>query len=432
MSQDNLFMILNFDVKKQIITRTDQNQVVANSKNYLKAKFSFTEEWQGKKTALFKHKSQNLVYELWLDENDTCFVPWEVIKSGSFFVSVVCGELITTSNACVDVDDSGFNGDKFHPTDPTPSVYSQILKIAQSVRDDADAGKFNGKDGAGAKITEGENILVLMEQEGVYKISFNNDGTFALANSVYSKSEIDNALNLKADKTALSSYATTAALNLKADKTALDTLATKTELEKGLNEKQAKGNYALKSEIPDVSNFATTAALNLKADKTALSSYATTAALDLKADKTALSSYATTDALNAKADKTALDNLVTKTELEAHETTAAAELAKKEDRPVIITLTSESVEMAPNHIFRAEELASVTITLPAAFDDDFISKIDFTSGATAAAFTAPDTIKWSGDDVVDNAFVPVANKRYSIFVYYDGVFVRAISKGILL
>ena len=365
MSEDNLFMILNFDVKKQIITRTDQNQVVANSKNYLKAKFSFTEEWQGKKTALFKHKSQNLVYELWLDENDICFVPWEVIKSGSFFVSVVCGELITTSNACVDVDDSGFNGDKFHPTDPTPTVYSQILKIAQSVRDDADAGKFNGKDGAGAKITAGENILVLTEQEGVYNISFNNDGTFALANSVYSKSEIDNALNLKADKTALSSYATTDAL-------------------------------------------------------------------DLKADKTALSSYATTAALNAKADKTALDNLVTKTELEAHETTAAAELAKKEDRPVIITLTSESVEMAPNHIFRAEELASVTITLPAAFDDDFISKIDFTSGATAAAFTAPDTIKWSGDDVVDNAFVPVANKRYSIFVYYDGVFVRAISKGISL
>lgn len=47
-------MYLNFNIKNQMITRTDFPTVVARSQNYLKARFSFSEEWADTiKTAIF-------------------------------------------------------------------------------------------------------------------------------------------------------------------------------------------------------------------------------------------------------------------------------------------------------------------------------------------------------------------------------------------
>lgn len=62
--------------------------------------------------------------------------------------------------------------------------------------------------------------------------------------------------------TALQSYTETDPI-YSADK---PNLATKTELQNGLDGKQDKGNYALKSEIPDIYNLATKSELNTKQD----------------------------------------------------------------------------------------------------------------------------------------------------------------------
>ena len=96
----------------------------------------------------------------------------------------------------------------------------------------------------------------------------------------------------------------------------------------------------------------------------------------------------------------------------------------------VIKLTETSVELATNTIYNAEEMVALYITFPQV-DEQYVSQLNFTSGATATAFTAPDTIKWIGNDVSDNAFVPLTNKRYAIMFYFDGVNVRGAIQGVV-
>lgn len=133
-------MDIVFDVKNQILVRTDANNIVADSKNYLRAIFNFSSDWQGKtKTATFK--SNNLVYSQILDESNSCDVPWEVINSGYMEVSVFGGDLITTNPVLVKIISSGYvQGETTKP--PTPDVYTQILdKVSRIETGDVDYDK---------------------------------------------------------------------------------------------------------------------------------------------------------------------------------------------------------------------------------------------------------------------------------------------------
>lgn len=94
-----------------------------------------------------------------------------------------------------------------------------------------------------------------------------------------------------------------------------------------------------------------------------------------------------------------------------------------------VNFTTTSVELRDDTVYSTGETSALTITLPTT-NATFTSQLNFTSGATATAFTAPDTIKWAGDDITDNAFVPAANKRYSVIFYSDNVNVRAIVQGV--
>lgn len=127
-------MELLFKIENQHIKRTDNNYIVSGSKGYLKAKFSFvTEEWltDDIKTAIFK-KGDTVVHVIL--NNDECVVPWEVIKCPSFQVSVFTGsgELITADSATVLVQKSGYV-DGGPPSDPTPTVYDQIIDMVKRI-----------------------------------------------------------------------------------------------------------------------------------------------------------------------------------------------------------------------------------------------------------------------------------------------------------
>lgn len=91
------------------------------------------------------------------------------------------------------------------------------------------------------------------------------------------------------------------------------------------------------------------------------------------------------------------------------------------------TLTANT-QLASNTVYSAGELASVTLTLPAV-DTKFISEIHFTSGATATTFAFPSGNRFDGEDCDNGVFVPVANKRYSIMFFYDGMRVCGIVYG---
>ena len=119
--------MLEFSVKNQIIERTDNFKVVADSRNYLQARFSFSEEWENEITAIFG--TGDSYYNVILEDN-ACVVPWEVIKAPFFSVSVVCGDRITANTVSVEVERSGYLVGKT-PAEPTPDVYAQILNSAK-------------------------------------------------------------------------------------------------------------------------------------------------------------------------------------------------------------------------------------------------------------------------------------------------------------
>lgn len=118
-------MQLEFKVNEQTLTLTSKQSVVANSLNYLDAKFTFSEEWKNAvKTAVFVSPTEEIFKQIL--ENDMCEVPWEVIGNPGFRVSVFGGNRITTNEVAVNVGESGpLDGE--NPSEPTPSVYEQLI-----------------------------------------------------------------------------------------------------------------------------------------------------------------------------------------------------------------------------------------------------------------------------------------------------------------
>lgn len=101
------------------------------------------------------------------------------------------------------------------------------------------------------------------------------------------------------------------------------------------------------------------------------------------------------------------------------------------DTTKVAELTAE-VTLADKTIFRGAEIASITVTLPDNFSDTFLCEIDFSSGEEATAFTIADTVKWTGDDIADGAFVPMTNTRYQAMIFYDGLAFNGVVRGVAL
>lgn len=124
-------------------------ETAEGTREYLRAEFSFSEEWKGlTKTAFFRGADGNTCSQLL--ENDACTVPAEALAvHGRVGVSVsgVLGDTVITTDIKSFTILATLSGGT--PSDPEPTVWQQILdkvdetkQIAQSVRDDAVSGKF--------------------------------------------------------------------------------------------------------------------------------------------------------------------------------------------------------------------------------------------------------------------------------------------------
>ena len=124
-------------------------ETAEGTREYLRAEFSFSEEWEGTvKTAFFRGADGNTYTQLL--ENDACTVPAVALAApGRVGVSVsgTLGDMVITTDIKSFSAPATLSGGT--PSDPEPTVWQQILdkvdetkQIAQSVRDDADAGKF--------------------------------------------------------------------------------------------------------------------------------------------------------------------------------------------------------------------------------------------------------------------------------------------------
>lgn len=119
--------MLEFEVNGQRLRIKGNLYVVAESVDYLKARFAFSADWDGvAKTAIFKTADRKGVYNVILDENGICTVPSEVIHAPQFYVSVFGGSRITANDVKVLCDVSGYAVGN-EPDEPTPEIYEQIL-----------------------------------------------------------------------------------------------------------------------------------------------------------------------------------------------------------------------------------------------------------------------------------------------------------------
>lgn len=106
-------------------------RVVADSKNYLKVQFVFNNpEWKksGLLYALFTHKGKTYKKILGIEDGakwNECYVAPEVLKPGTFSVSVFGGELITSSKVEIPVEPSGLT-DIIENQPATPTVMEQM------------------------------------------------------------------------------------------------------------------------------------------------------------------------------------------------------------------------------------------------------------------------------------------------------------------
>lgn len=137
-------MTLSFTIKEQIISRyrgyNYSQRIVSDSKNYLKAQFTFMDkQWYKDNstiTAIFSdglntfhvlaNKSENKNNEY------TCMVPPEVLHPGTFSVSCFAGDRITTNKEYVEVEESGYASGK--PSEATPDIYAQIFDSINEVK----------------------------------------------------------------------------------------------------------------------------------------------------------------------------------------------------------------------------------------------------------------------------------------------------------
>lgn len=155
-----------------------------NTQGYLFCEFDFaTNDWDGTiKTACFRNPYTGNVYTKILDDNNSCEVPPEAIQNiGSVEVSLI-GEKekyrITTSIATFLNRATIPSGEPSEP--PTPSQYDQMIAlaaetkaIAESIRKDADEGKFNGASGENATDDQVQNAVNAYMAEHPMKLWLN-------------------------------------------------------------------------------------------------------------------------------------------------------------------------------------------------------------------------------------------------------------------
>lgn len=147
---------IEFRAEGQALKRVDDQIVASDSKGFLYAKFDIDAGWDGLALeAVFEQNGNKYVQVL---DEGLCPVPVEVLNAGRFKVwltGVDSNTVTRATTASLTIDVLRGPGDNaVNASDPTPTEREQILtiasdaqRIAQSVRKDADEGKFNGKDG---------------------------------------------------------------------------------------------------------------------------------------------------------------------------------------------------------------------------------------------------------------------------------------------
>ena len=99
--------------------------------------FTFCQKWDGfSKTAVFYRKPEDVYYSL-IDSDNACIIPQEVLKEDGYLFFGVFGSnangVIRTSEVLKYKIEKGAITENIKPSDPTPSIYEQLLTKYQEI-----------------------------------------------------------------------------------------------------------------------------------------------------------------------------------------------------------------------------------------------------------------------------------------------------------
>ena len=148
--------LIKAKITDQTLEFTLKPMVASGGVNEDVIEFEFDALWDGFDMVAVFYRSKREVFHKKIVGN-RCTVPSEVLRAqGVFYVGVmgVKDNVTRTTNVLRYELEHGAITVGVEPPEPTPSIYEQILEtvrsteqIAQSVRDDADAGRFDGAPG---------------------------------------------------------------------------------------------------------------------------------------------------------------------------------------------------------------------------------------------------------------------------------------------
>ena len=155
-----------FSLKEQTLLYHKRGPVIAYSQDYLYAKFTFSQDWDGtQKYAVFTRGYPSVVQEI--DEAGVCVVPWEVlVGKGEFTLTVFAtnkpddtNKFITSNKVVVTIDESGITETQ-HPDEPTKGVLGETVRAALKAIEEQEQASVQAVDEAGeAKLTALDNAL---------------------------------------------------------------------------------------------------------------------------------------------------------------------------------------------------------------------------------------------------------------------------------
>lgn len=160
--------MIRLSATKAELTITETETITSGAQRVFECTFTVNSDWDGlNRTAVFRAGTKAV--SVLLGDDNTAEIPWEVLQTAGITLRIGLygtnaeGDVLPTVWADAGMICTGaYLGDDAYP--PTPGAYEQLVeiaenaeKIAQSVRDDADRGVFDGEPGpAGPQGPQGE------------------------------------------------------------------------------------------------------------------------------------------------------------------------------------------------------------------------------------------------------------------------------------
>ena len=107
------------------------------------------------------------------------------------------------------------------------------------------------------------------------------------------------------------------------------------------------------------------------------------------------------------------------------------ELARKEETLYPTVFSGDELTPADLSEYRCGTLSALSLSLPENPSPTFCCALVFDTpeGNGSASLDYPDSIRWTGDDVVNGEFLLFGERHYTVFLWYDGAW-EATVRGV--